>query len=102
MGLLNKEQAEQVHTILSKRDVIAQNIMSSDYMVTMQDEHVTEVLQKIKNSGLETGNISYIYVVKDQSKTLIGVVDLRELVLAADHLTIADIMASPVVTAEHK
>jgi len=49
---------------------------------------------------LEPKNISYLYVVKDQVRTLVGVVDLRELALAADHLTIADIMTSPVVTAE--
>ena len=100
MGLLNKGQAEQVRTILSKRDVMAINIMSSDYMVVLQNEKAGEVLEKIKHSGWEPKNISYLYVVKDQVRTLVGVVDLRELVLAADNLTIADIMTSPVVTAE--
>jgi len=56
-------------------------------------------LGKIRRSGREPESISYIYVVNG-GQNLLGVVDLRELVLAADHLTMADIMISPVVTAE--
>jgi magnesium transporter len=32
-------------------------------------------------------------------RTLLGVVDVRELLLSADHLTLGDIMVAPVVTA---
>jgi magnesium transporter len=41
-------------------------------------------------------------VVDSDGRTLIGVVDLRELLLAADHMEAGDIMASPVVTANEE
>ena len=47
----------------------------------------------------EPRSISYVYVVNGDSKTLMGVVDLRELTLAPDEDVLDNIMVSPVVTA---
>ena len=44
--------------------------------------------------------LSYVYVVADEAPVLQGVVDLRDLVLAPDDTTLADIMISPVVAAQ--
>jgi magnesium transporter len=38
--------------------------------------------------------------VNGNGQNLLGVIDLRELILAADHLTLGDIMVAPAVTAE--
>lgn len=100
MGLLSAEQASRVKDILSEREVKARDIMSADFMKAFKTDRVGEILEQIRHSGREPEGISYIYVVNGDEKTLLGVVDLRELVLAADHLTMADIMISPVVTAE--
>ncbi len=50
--------------------------------------------------GHERETLSYLYVVNHDGKTLVGVVDLRELVLASDNATVGEIMTAPVVTAE--
>ena len=61
---------------------------------------VSEVFRTVRTSGLDPDAISYCYVLGDDSRTLSGVVDLRELVLAADQQVLSEIMTSPVIAAE--
>ncbi len=100
MGLLVPEQAQRVRSILSEREATARDIMSPEYITMMKEVKVSEALKIIHNSGMEPENISYLYAVNGDRKTLIGVVDLRELVLSDENLTIGEIMTSPVVMAE--
>ena len=100
MGLLTREQAERVQAILSEREATAKGIMSSDYLTMPKETTVREALEKIRHSGMEPESISYLYVVNESGRALRGVVDLRELILAADHLPLGEIMIEPVVTAE--
>jgi magnesium transporter len=44
--------------------------------------------------------VSYIYIVNQKTGAVEGVVDLRELVLAADEVPLEEIMAAPVVAVE--
>ncbi len=100
MNLLTKDQADRVRDILSEREITAKDMMSSDYVSASKSETAGEALAKIRSSGREPETISYIYVVNDDGRTLLGVVDLRELVLSADKMSMSEIMASPPVTAE--
>ncbi|MBP9021394.1 MAG: magnesium transporter [Syntrophobacterales bacterium] len=102
MGLLSNEKAERVRDILSEREVQAKDIMSPDFVAVFKTDKVGEILEKVRRSGHEPRSISYVYVVDSDGRTLIGVVDLRELLLAADHMEAGDIMASPVVTANEE
>jgi CBS domain-containing protein/sporulation protein YlmC with PRC-barrel domain len=99
-GLLTKEQAERIRSILSEREATARGIMSQDYLAMPKETTVGEALAKLRGSTMEPESISYIYIINVSGRTLHGVVDLRELVLAADHLTLGEIMTEPVVTAE--
>src|SRR6202035_1897334 len=57
-----------------------------------------EILAEIRGSHPEAHSISYIYLL-DDGKTLLGIVDLRDIVLAADTVLLGDLMVSPVVSA---
>jgi magnesium transporter len=100
MELLTGEQANRVRAILSEREATARGIMSSDFLTMSKETSVHEALEKVRLSGKEPESISYLYVVNENGQTLLGVVDLRELVLAADYLLLGEIMVAPVVTAE--
>jgi len=76
--------------------------MSSDFMTFPSEARVGEVLRTVRHSGRDPQDVSYLYVVGEDGRSLLGVVDLRELVLAADHLKLAELMASPVVSAEEE
>jgi magnesium transporter len=100
MELLKPEQAERVQAILSDREAKAQDIMSSNFMTAHKNAKVGEVLEKIRRSGVEPDAISYIYVISVEDQTLVGVVDLRELLLSSDQMTLGEIMVPPAVVAE--
>jgi len=100
MQLLDKDQYERVRSILSEREATANSIMSHEFITVTKYITVGEVIEKIRHSEFDPHNISYIYVVNEDNETLLGVIDLREMLLATDNKTIGDIMASPVITAE--
>jgi CBS domain-containing protein len=100
MELLTPGQAERVRTILSDREAKARDIMSSNFMTAYKNDKVGEVIEKIRLSRVESDAISYIYVVNAEDQTLVGVVDLRELLLSADQITLQEIMVPPAVVAE--
>ncbi len=84
LELLNAQVGERVRNILSEREAEADDIMSQDYVAMPKEARVAEVLKSLRQSGREPRSISYVYVVNGDNKTLIGVVDLRELTLAPD------------------
>lgn len=100
MSLLPEDQAGRVRQILNNRESSAQTLLSTDYVAKEKETRVGDILAEIRRSGRDHGTISYVYVVTGPEKTLVGVVDLRELVLAADTQTLGDIMVAPVVSAE--
>ncbi|MGC8722926.1 MAG: CBS domain-containing protein [Acidobacteriota bacterium] len=100
MELLPPEQAERLRTILSEREASAADLMSQDFVTFPADITVGQALERLRRSGAEPESISYLYVVNQTGRTLVGVVDLRELLLSADHQTLKEIMTAPVVAAE--
>jgi magnesium transporter len=98
--LLPAERAEAVENILDEQEAAARELISSDYIAWPKEATVGETLASIRQSTLDPKNISYIYVVDPSDRVLHGVVDLRELVLAKDDAVLADLMSSPVVTAD--
>jgi magnesium transporter len=100
MQLLPRAEAERIRSILSEREATAEVLMSSDFVSVAKESCVGEVLAGLRASGRDPEHLSYIYVVNQDGKTLVGVVDLRELVLAPDTASMGEIMTAPVVTAE--
>jgi CBS domain-containing protein len=100
MKMLPAETGRRLRGILSEREVTAESLMTPDYLAVRREEKVSDVLDALRRSGREPGGISYLYVVDGEERVLSGVVDVRELVLANDEATMADVMTSPVVAAE--
>jgi Mg/Co/Ni transporter MgtE len=100
LELVPPENAERIRSILSEQEAKAGSLMDSKYLAFPPTANVGDVLRTVRTSGLDPDVISYCYVLGDDSKMLSGVVDLRELVLAADQQVLAEIMTSPVIAAE--
>jgi magnesium transporter len=99
MELLPKDQADKIASILSEREATAKVLMSSTFIALPGEMKVGETLVMLRTSGHEPDNLSYIYIVSPE-KVLLGVVDLRELVVANDLAALSEIMGAPVVSAE--
>jgi magnesium transporter len=100
MGLLPEDQAARIRGILAEREASARALMSSDFLSMPRETTAPEALRLIRESGKSHRDISYVYIVAQPENVLAGIVDLRDLVLAADAATLADLMVSPVVSAE--
>ena len=98
MQLLPEDTAARIRAIISDLESTADALMSSDFVAAKESTSVAEILNEIRRSGHDSHTISYVYLVDDQG-TLVGVVDLREIVLAADAARLEDMMISPVVSA---
>jgi magnesium transporter len=74
--------------------------MSADYLTFAREARVADALREIRAGRHEHAAVSYVYVVNGDQKTLIGVVDLRDLVQAADDTQLGELLVAPVVSAE--
>jgi magnesium transporter len=100
MALLPKKLSTRLAKILSEREVTASTLVSSRFVDMPKETVVAEAVRKLREMRPEPRAMSYIYVVAGDEKTLIGVVDIRDLVLADEKLALADLMISPVVSAD--
>jgi magnesium transporter len=99
MELLPKDQAERIRAIVADLECRASALMSADFVTADKTTLVKEILKDFRGSNHEPHSLSYVYLVDDQ-KTLLGVVDLREIVLAEDTATLGELMTAPVVSAQ--
>jgi Mg/Co/Ni transporter MgtE len=98
--LLTPDVADRVRNILAARETKAHNLATPDYVAFQPGATVGEVWRNLRTAKRDTTSLSYVYVIAPETKTLSGVVDLRELVVAPDSQPLQDLMASPVVTAD--
>ncbi|MCX7018523.1 MAG: CBS domain-containing protein [Candidatus Sumerlaeota bacterium] len=97
--LVPPEESKRIMAIISEQETTAQSLMSGEFLTAGEDAQVKDVLARIRGSANEPETISYVYVVAPDTEVLLGVADLREMILASDSALLKDIMVSPVVSA---
>lgn len=100
MKCLTPPRAARVEAVLSNADVLASTLMSDRFQAFPKEAMVGEVLQKLRSTPCDRRNISYLYLVAGEEKSLLGLVDLRDLVTAGEGTSLGELMISPVVKAE--
>jgi magnesium transporter len=98
-ALLPEPRQARVRALLSEREAKATDFMDQNYLTIGPDATVAEAKARIRTSGLDYRGISYLYVQVDHGPVL-GVVDIRQILLATNAETMNALMVSPVVTAE--
>jgi CBS domain-containing protein/sporulation protein YlmC with PRC-barrel domain len=101
MKLLPSARSTRVNAIMSNTDVPAATLMSERFFAFPPEAKAIDVLHSLRNFSGDNRNISYLYIVAGEGKTLQGVVDLRDLVVASENASLGELMISPVVTADH-
>jgi CBS domain-containing protein/sporulation protein YlmC with PRC-barrel domain len=97
MELVPKEEADKVRALLDQDEAVAQSVMSTDFVAVPEQTTAGELLSKLRASEYDEEAIPYIYIVSEHNR-LVGVVDLREIVLSAPEMVLGELMSSPVVT----
>jgi magnesium transporter len=92
------EDPEEVHPLLVHQDTTAGGRMTSEFLALRRRMTAEEALRAIRDWKPEAETIYYLYVV-DRHGVLVGVVNLRQLIVAQPQALLADIMDSDVISA---
>ncbi len=87
-----------INKLLAYPEDSAGSIMTTEYIDLKKNMTVTEAFARIRKIGIDSETISICYVT-DSRRKLIGIVTIRELLLAAPEQTIAEIMETNVISA---
>ena len=93
------ENRKQINELLEYPEDTAGSIMTPEFVALSPTMTVDSAFEKIRQTGLNKETIYTCYVT-DKKKHLIGVVTVKDMLLASKTELIADVMDSSVVTAE--
>ncbi len=98
LGLLTPEERATTALLLGYGENTAGRIMTPEYIDLKSFVTVGQALEKIRRVGLDKETIYYSYVT-DEKRRLIGIVSIRQLVLADPDVRVADIMEQDIIFA---
>ncbi len=87
----SKEERSRINTFLNYPENCAGSLMTPDYISLHKDMTVGQAMAYIKREGMSTETVYTCYV-KDEGRTLIGIVSLRSLVVEEDDVIIEKLM----------
>ncbi len=92
------ENRKQINELLSYPDDSAGSIMTTEYVSFFKDITIEQAFEKIRRTGLNKETVYTCYVTNKRKK-LIGVVTVKDLLLADKEQKIEDVMDDNVITA---
>lgn len=94
---MDKDKAEKVRGLLSYTEETAGAIMTKELISISSTDLIGDVLEKLRNEAPNAEIIYYLYVI-DEAGTLLGVVSLRDLIIAQPDEIIENIMTTRIVS----
>jgi len=88
---IEKEEAEDIQELLSHEEDTAGGLMTNQFISYPPQTSVKDAIEKFRKDAGEVETVYYIYVTDPEEK-LLGVVSLRDLLLAHYDATLSDIM----------
>jgi CBS domain-containing protein/sporulation protein YlmC with PRC-barrel domain len=99
LSLMEPEEASDVKELLKYPEESAGGLMTMDYVTVPAGITAQEAIEHLRRVGEEAETIYYCYVVKDGNR-LVGVLSLRDLIVAPPDQRIDDIMARDVISVQ--
>lgn len=97
LTIMDKSEAEEIKHLLHYEEKTAGSIMTTEFVALDQRKTVKQTLKQLKVEAPDAETIYYLYVV-DGDRHLVGVVSLRDLIVAEDATIVGDIMNENVVS----
>jgi magnesium transporter len=94
---MEKDIAEDVKELLAHPETEAGGMMTTSFLSFRPDISVRLAMETIRREGEDVDSLYYVYVT-DEEDHLLGVVDLRDLLLASPEVTLADIMDKRIIS----
>src|SRR5574341_1088880 len=97
INLMEKEEAEDVQELLEHEEDTAGGLMTTEFLAFPPDMTVEEAITELRLEAPDVEAIYYLYIV-DRNEQLVGVLSLKNLILAKPSTLLAEIMKTPVKT----
>jgi magnesium transporter len=98
LRLVDEADRRDIATLVSFPENSAGALMTTDYAWLPANISVSEAIERLRLQAPDRETIYYVYVLDEQRK-LLGILSLRDLILAPRHVPIRDIMEKEVVAA---
>lgn len=99
LSSMNPEVADDVRSLLKHGEETAGGLMSPEIVALKKDMTAEEAIDELRRRAPDVENVYYVYVINDENQ-LVGVISLRELIIASPDRPIKDIMNSEVIYVE--
>jgi CBS domain-containing protein len=97
LNRMDQEEAEDVRELLAYPEESAGGIMTTEYIAIDTEMTAEEVIERMRALSPNTESIYYLYVVDSQER-LLGVISLRDLLIAKANQQVASFMANTVIS----
>jgi magnesium transporter len=97
INLMEKEEAEDVQELLEHEEDTAGGLMTTEFLAFPPDMTVEEAIKELRLEAPNVETIYYLYIL-DSAEKVIGVISLKNLILALPQTLLGDIMRTPVKT----
>ncbi|MDB5075755.1 MAG: Magnesium transporter MgtE [Chloroflexi bacterium] len=99
LALMQREESDDVKELLSYREDSAGGIMTTDYVAVPETWTAEQIMEFIRASAPDIDVVHYIFVVTDlATESLVGVLTLRDLIVAAPATPASEFMNRDVVS----
>ena len=97
ISLMEKDEAQDVTELLEHEEDTAGGLMTTEFLAFPPDMTVEDAITELRLEAPDVETIYYLYLTDDRDR-LLGVLTLKDLILARPELPLRDIMRSPVKT----
>lgn len=99
IAIMEKDSADEIKHLLHYEDKTAGSIMTTEFVSVSATDTVREAMLHLRAEAPDAETIYYTYVV-DQDKKLVGVISLRNLIIAEKDWLISEVMSDRIVSVD--
>jgi magnesium transporter len=97
LQLLDKNNAIKIQSILEKQEEKIIDFAATNYLKFTPEKTVLQARRAFQKAAKGKEAITYLYILDEQEK-LLGIIDLKELLMAEDEVLLKDIMGTKVIS----
>ncbi len=97
INLMEKEEAEDVQELLEHEEDTAGGLMTTEFLAFPPDMTVEEAITELRLEAPDVETVYYLFIV-DGNERIVGILSLKNLILATAQTLLGDIMTAPVKT----
>ena len=100
LNLMEPEEAQEVRELMDYEEGTAGSLMTTEYIALSPDITAAEAIRQLRTLAAEAETIYYLFILRED-ETLIGVLSLRQLIVAEPDMKLEDLMQTRLLSVSH-